>query len=142
MPSCASPNATYVDGPDPYDDALDIDYIIVNQEWINVTYLDVPAPPIFIYGLELSDDGTNSDVYFDSDDAVLEGFTLTWNISATVSGWDAVYFRTHVLPGQDMYPDDLSFAGPDPDAVPELPVTLVLPLLVSLLAMFSLYRRK
>ncbi len=139
----ASPNANYVDGADVADPTQDIDYINVTQGWINVTYVAAPNIVSTIYQLSLSYTGITEQAYLDGSVAVVVENTTAWNIVATVSGWGAIYFKIlTILPGVDQYPNDGSYAGPDPDALSELSVFLALPLLAGLLAIFALYRRK
>ncbi len=146
----ANPNAHYDDMVDaiPPPPFYDIQSIDTYPDTIVVTYGDPPGPPWYFLYLADNPDGFGA-VLLDQDDAFPDLNTLTWDVSLVIDGWPGVFFLVETSDGMttvDLYPEEemFPFAGPDFDVLPEFKSQdfVILPFLISLLAILVQYQRK
>ncbi len=143
----AIPNFHYNDNPtEGFPLEAEIVYIDTSFATVVVTYAATPQPLAYSYYLRLSQQSDGSDyTELSQFEAGVDGNTLIWDIPPHVLSWPAVFFQVET--GDpftlDLFPDLGDFIGPDPD-IPEFEGQefVVLPFIISLLAILIQYRRK
>ncbi len=143
----ANPNAHYDDAIEGFYPPAEIETIDTLENLIIVSYGGALDDVTYSYFLRLADniDGTGY-AELTYDDAYRDLDFLTWEVTLIIAGWSDVFFQVETQESGvgtlDIYPES-GFAGPDPD-VPEFEGQefVVLPFLISLLAILVQYRRK